>query len=58
MICMQYDLTYFIFYHTFTLLKVCTILTQRALEDIKRCKDPQEVAAGQCLKRTYTVPQK
>ena len=27
-------------------LQICTLLTQKALEDVKRCKDPAVVAAG------------
>lgn len=41
--------------HRYTCLnrRICTLLTQRAIEDIKRCKDPAEIAAGNCdhLKR-------
>ena len=26
--------------------QICTLLTQRAMEDIKRCKDPAAIASG------------
>lgn len=34
--------------------RLCTLLTQRALEDMRRCKDPAHIATGQCanLKRS------
>ena len=36
----------------FSLLQICTLLTQKALEDVKRCKDPASVAAG---KKIHTI---